>query len=289
MSDHHAIVASISAGAPIRAIVPTDFDQVTRFAKMAVMAGMFKESKDADENKAIAQATMAVLQGMECGIPPMQAVQQIAVINGRCTIWGDLIPALVWRAGHKIKEWLEGDGDQRVAWCEITRGDNGEIVKRSFSVKQAIKAGLWGKDIWKKYDDRMLQMRARGFCARDAVPDVLRGLYMREELEHEQRCNQSRDVTPPKAPEPELIPPPAPPVEDEVEPAAEASRDGIAPELDVIADLAISLEAAKLQEEIDEIWGERDALICALPMADRSRAQDLYEKHVARVHGGGNA
>ena len=95
------------------------------------------------EEKALAQATMAVLQGLELGIPPMQAVQQIAIIGGRCTIWGDLIPALIWRAGHKIREWIEGEGDARVAWCEITRGDNGEIIKRKFSVEDAKRAGLW--------------------------------------------------------------------------------------------------------------------------------------------------
>ena len=86
---------------------------------------------------------MAALQGLELGIPPMQAVQQIAIIGGRCTIWGDLVPALIWRADHKIREWVEGEGDARVAWCEITRGDNGEIIKRKFSVEDAKRAGLW--------------------------------------------------------------------------------------------------------------------------------------------------
>jgi len=50
---------------------------------------------------------MAVLQGLELGIPPIQAVQ----------IW--------------------------LTWCEITRGDNGKIIRRKFSVEDAKRAGLW--------------------------------------------------------------------------------------------------------------------------------------------------
>jgi hypothetical protein len=164
---------------------------------------------------------MAVLQGLELGIPPMQAVQGIAVINGRCCVFGDLIPALIWKHGHKIKEWIEGEGDGRVAWCEITRGDNGEVIKRKFSVEDAKRAGLWSTEAtvrkwnkWKKpepafedkpndspwfrYQDRMLQMRARGFCARDGASDVLRGMGVREEMEDLSRTREARDITPEK-------------------------------------------------------------------------------------------
>ena len=183
-------------------------------------------------------------------IPPMQAVQQIAMIGGRCTIWGDLIPALVWTAGHTIREWIEGEGDARVAWCEITRGDNKEVIRRKFSVEDAKRAGLWDtrpklkrKDNantwreedndspWYRYDERMLQMRARGFCARDGVPDALHGLYIREEAEEERPSNDdtqdkvvamdAEDVLPPPAPEEDLETPFAP-----AEPARSSAPEG---------------------------------------------------------------
>lgn len=146
-----------------------------------MQAGLFRAE---NEDKALAQATMAVLQGLELGIPPMQAVEQIAIIGGRCTIWGDLIPALIWRAGHKIREWIEGEGDGCVAWCEITRGDNKEVITRKFSVDDAKRAGLWdtrakikqkdkpniwheedNSSPWYRFQERMLQMRARGASA----------------------------------------------------------------------------------------------------------------------------
>ena len=57
----------------------------------------------------------------------------------------------------------------------------------------AEKAGLWGgtgdskekreRSVWFKYPGRMLQMRARSLCVRDAIPEALGPLTMREEAE----------------------------------------------------------------------------------------------------------
>lgn len=63
-----------------------------------------------------------------------------------------------------------------------------------FSVADAKTAGLWGKQgPWKQFPDRMLQMRARGFAARDGAADVLGGLYLREEVDE---TAAMKDVTP---------------------------------------------------------------------------------------------
>jgi hypothetical protein len=56
------------------------------------------------------------------------------------------------------------------------------MVTVSFSVSDAKRAGLWGKSgPWANYPERMLKYRARGFCLRDAFPDVLKGLITIEE------------------------------------------------------------------------------------------------------------
>ena len=95
-------------------------------ASMVVAAGMFQSK---DERQSLAQATMALLQGLEIGISPMQAAKNIAVINGKPAIWGSLVPALIWKAGHKIEEWMEeADTENMTAHCKITRADNGYIV-----------------------------------------------------------------------------------------------------------------------------------------------------------------
>ena len=310
MSDRASSFPGLVAGAAVRAVIPTDFDQATRFAKTAVEAGLFRAES---EEKALAQATMAVLQGLELGLPPMQAVQQIAIIGGRCTVWGDLVPAMIWRAGHKIREWIEGDGDARVAWCEITRGDNREVIKRKFSVDDAKRAGLWDRratikrkdatnawhdedndNPWYRYEERMLQMRARGFCARDGVPDVLHGLYIREEIEEERRFSEPEEIAPVLTAD-ELSPPPAPePASEDKHHAWDApkSRGALVPPShaeiikdpdDFLSDLDVSLAACKSEDQLDEVWAENLETVCGLGMLPRQKAELIYERHHSRL------
>lgn len=183
-------VVPLNAGGQITAIVPTNIEEVFRLATAIAKSGLAPNGMKSPE-----QITIAIMHGMEIGLPPLQAVQRIAVVNGRPTIWGDAIPALLLSRGFRLKETMEGEGDKRFARCEITRPDGGKVVG-TFSVDDAKTAGLWSKQgPWKQYPDRMLKMRARGFAARDGAADVLSGLYLREEIEGE----AMRDITPAKA------------------------------------------------------------------------------------------
>lgn len=127
---------------------------------------------------------VAVQIGMELGLPVMQAMQNIAVINGRPTVWGDAALALVEASGRleDFEERFEGEGDHLTAVCSAHRRGRKTPHVSTFSVTDAKEAGLWGKaGPWKQYPKRMLQMRARGFCLRDSFPDVLKGVAIREE------------------------------------------------------------------------------------------------------------
>lgn len=123
-------------------------------------------------------------KGFEVGLMPQQSLETIAVINGRACIWGDGLIALVKRSPLEewTNEWMEGEGDNMIAYCETKRVGQPKTIKRSFSVEDAKKAGLWGNNVWAKYPKRMPQMRARGFALRDAFPDVLNGLQLAEEM-----------------------------------------------------------------------------------------------------------
>jgi hypothetical protein len=129
---------------------------------------------------------VCVQWGMELGLAPMQALQNIAVINGKPSVYGDAMMALVQASSvcEDIEEYLEKEGTtDAVAVCIATRKGRKPVIAR-FSVKDAVKANLWGKQgPWTQYPNRMLQMRARGFALRDAFPDVLRGLISAEEAE----------------------------------------------------------------------------------------------------------
>ena len=167
-------IVPLRTGGQIAAIVPTNIEEVFRLAKAISLSGLAPAGMREAE-----KITVALLHGMELGLPPMQAVQKIAVVNNRPTIWGDAVPALLYARGFKIKEWMDGD----TAHCTVTRPDGTEVT-RTFSKKDAEVAGLWSKSgPWKQFPSRMLQMRARGFAARDGAADVLSGMYIREEID----------------------------------------------------------------------------------------------------------
>ena len=129
---------------------------------------------------------VALQWGMEIGLGPMQALQSIAVVNGRPSLWGDAVIALC--RSHPICEWVtetvEGTGENMVATCTTQRRGEPEPVSRSFSFADAKRAGLIGKaGPWTQYPTRMMQLRARSWCLRDAYPDLLRGMAVAEEAQ----------------------------------------------------------------------------------------------------------
>ena len=126
---------------------------------------------------------LAMSWGKELGISPIQALQDIAVINGKPSIYGDTMMALC--RSHPefedIKETISGEGANRKAVCEIKR-KNQSWYKTEFSMSDANRAGLLNRPgPWKSYPDRMLKMRARGFALRDVFADALGGVITREE------------------------------------------------------------------------------------------------------------
>lgn len=170
------------------ALVPRNFEGVYRLSQIMAASGMMPKGMEKVES-----VFVAVQYGLEVGLSPISAVQNIAVVNGRPTIWGDAMLGLVRGSGllTSISETTTGEGDATAAVCTVTRRDDpGETVGR-FSVADAKRAGLWGKaGPWTQYPRRMLQMRARGYALRDKFPDVLKGLYAREEIEPEKYMGQ---------------------------------------------------------------------------------------------------
>lgn len=128
---------------------------------------------------------LALQMGSEIGLGPMQAIQNISVINGRPSLWGDALVAVAMSSPNYIshREWTDGNINDGTltAHCAVIRKNSEEHI-RSFSMSDAKKASLWGKTgPWTQYPERMLQMRARGFAIRDKFPDTLRGIQIAEE------------------------------------------------------------------------------------------------------------
>lgn len=123
---------------------------------------------------------VAIQWGMEIGLKPLQAMQNIAVINGRPSLWGDAVIALARNSA--VCEYIIETQTATEATCRVKRRGEPEQV-RTFSMVDAKAAGLAGKQgPWTQYPKRMMQMRARGFAIRDVFPDVLKGLPVAEEV-----------------------------------------------------------------------------------------------------------
>jgi hypothetical protein len=129
---------------------------------------------------------VCVQWGYEMGLAPMQALQNIAVINGKPSVYGDAAMALVQASPvcEDVEEFFEDtDKPNFVAVCVASRKGRKPVTVK-FSVEDAKRAGLWGKQgPWSAYPKRMMQMRARGFALRDAFPDVLKGMITAEEAQ----------------------------------------------------------------------------------------------------------
>lgn len=133
---------------------------------------------------------VAINMGHELGMGEFQAIQSIAVIEGKPCLYGDGLigvvrssPKCVW-----IKETLSSD--EKIATCETQRLNEPHTISATYSMDDAVQAGIHMKFNWKKHPKRMLQMRARAYCLRDAYPDILKGLGVVEEM-------QDHEDTPP--------------------------------------------------------------------------------------------
>lgn len=170
-----AIIAMGASGLKLNSL-----EDIYRFAKLVVAA----EFAPKGMNQSACAA--AIVMGQEIGLAPMQAIQNIAVINGRPSVWGDAAKALVEGSGlcTEFDEAFTGRpyDDEFGAICTVRRAGRLNSVVGRFDVGDAKLAGLWKKSgPWTQYPKRMLQMRARAFALRDAFPDVLKGTAIAEE------------------------------------------------------------------------------------------------------------
>lgn len=170
-------------------------DDMWRFANYVASSGLAPKGIDTP------QAILVALQmGAELGLTPMSSLQNVAVINGRPSVWGDAMLAVCRSSGlfseADFIEEVQGEGNKMVASCTVRRV-GGQPITKHFGVSDAEKAGLWKKTgPWQQYPARMLQLRARGFALRDAFSDALKGFLSAEEARDLPRDAAPHSVAP---------------------------------------------------------------------------------------------
>lgn len=116
------------------------------------------------------------------GIPRINALTSIHVIDGKPTASADLIASLVRKAGHRLRV----EGDDTYAEVTIIRADDPDYIPTPvrWDEAKARKAGKWGtKGPWTNYPGAMLRSRAITEAARMWASDALFGvIYTAEEL-----------------------------------------------------------------------------------------------------------
>ncbi len=130
---------------------------------------------------------IAMAMGYQIGLSVEQAIQAIAVINGKPCLWGDDMLALCMNHPDFvdiIEEPIVSNTNTVMGYrCTVKRRNMADYTDE-FDLNKAKKAGLLGKaGVWTQYPERMMQLRARGFALRNRFPDALKGIKSREEVE----------------------------------------------------------------------------------------------------------
>ncbi len=108
-------------------------------------------------------------------------IEAIHFIEGKAGLSAETMVHLVRKRGHSIV-WEAKPGES----CTVvgTRRDNGDTGSVTWTLGMAKDAGLASKDVWKRYPDSMLWVRAVSQLCRMLFADVLMGTsYSPEELE----------------------------------------------------------------------------------------------------------
>jgi hypothetical protein len=184
-----------------------------------------------------AEIAACILTGREVGIGPMQSLSKIHVIDGRPAMSSELMRSLVMAAGHEItyptlsdeKVIVKGRRANSDQWTEVT-----------WTMKDAQRIGVAGRDTWKKYPRQMLSARATSELCRLLFPDALGGIsYTVEELNDDNNdastktaVRRARVSKLKQAPEP-VEPPlePENPAQDDLGASGTASSD---PDADIV-------------------------------------------------------
>jgi hypothetical protein len=269
-----------------RGFAPTTLTEAMTFSDMLANSSMVPRAYQGKPQDIL----VCVQWGMEMGLAPMQALQNIAVINGKPSVYGDALMALVQASPvcEDIEEFFEHEGTPNpVAVCVAKRKGRKPVTAR-FSVEDAKRAGLWAKQgPWTAYPKRMMQMRARGFALRDAFPDVLKGMITAEEAQDYQEEAKPRQVAKPANPLDMIAP--APMIEQTSNPAVIESVFAHDQEADTVNELvaqavAADMEVVHIPEVIEQApTGELFAVL--LPGKDKPHSmhgtleewQDAYE------------
>lgn len=140
---------------------------------------VFAESGIFKDVKTQAQAVVKIIAGRELGLSPIESMNAFYIVNDRITIYASAIAGLV-KKSKKYDYKIESLTDEA---CTISFTKEGEPQGSvTFTLKDAARAGIVNKDVWKSYPKNMLFARAMTNGARWFCPDALCSYQSTEEI-----------------------------------------------------------------------------------------------------------
>ena len=141
-----------------------------------VASGMFPDLKSQ------AQAVVKILAGRELGLSPLQSMTDIYMVNGKVALQAKLIASLIKKSG-KYDYHIDKLDEQEciVSFYQVNEAKE-KMGDSSFSIKDAARAGIVNKEVWKNYPRNMLFARAISNGARLYCADIITA-YTPEEVE----------------------------------------------------------------------------------------------------------
>lgn len=148
--------------------------QIVSVAEVMVKSGLFPTVRSVHE------AAAKMVLGQTLGIGPIDSLTGISVVDGKPVLGVHLLSQLVKRGGYdyRLLRWDDSA-------CEIAYFRQGEEIGRaSFTIEDAKRAGLLGRQNWQRYPREMLYARAMARGARTYCPDAVGGhVYVPGELD----------------------------------------------------------------------------------------------------------
>lgn len=147
------------------------YSDMERMAAVVAQSGLFGI-------KTPTQALALMLIAQAEGLHPATAARDYHVINGRPALKADAMLSKFQAAGGKV-QWHEYTD---VSVSATFSHPQGGTVKIEWTIDQASRAGLTGRDVWKQYPRAMLRARVISEGIRTVYPGVLAGMYTPEEI-----------------------------------------------------------------------------------------------------------
>ncbi len=172
---------------PSRALEPRNFQEGMQMAKIVAMTGLYGVKTPED-------AFVRMSTGMALGLSAPQALRGLFVISGKVGIAADLMMALALRH-PECRYFRCVETNVETATFATQRAADPEMTL-TFTMQEAVDAGLMSNANYKRYPAAMLRARCIAALARLVYPEVMHGLYVPEELSAERMSAERRDDAP---------------------------------------------------------------------------------------------